>query len=139
MAQLPLNSYVRDPVAGDGAVKVERQQRCRTTLTATSGDTECPRRSSVWGAESNLGGHYDGDVSVIRVEIPEEVAERLAERALKEHVSPEELASEAVRSYVGPVVDSTEPRRLGFIGIGHSGRSDISERAEEILRADFGA
>ena len=80
-----------------------------------------------------------GDMSVIRVEIPEEVAERLAERALKEHVSPEELASEAVRSYVGPAVGSTEPRYLGFIGIGHSGRSDISERAEEILRADFGA
>jgi hypothetical protein len=62
-------------------------------------------------------------MSVIRVEIPEEVAERLAERALKEHMSPEELASEAVR----------------FVGLGHSGRSDISERAEEILRADFGA
>jgi hypothetical protein len=49
MAQLPLNSYVRDPVAGDGAVKVERQQRCRTTLTATSGDTGCDRRSSLPG------------------------------------------------------------------------------------------
>ena len=69
----------------------------------------------------------------------EDVAERLAERALKEHVSPEELASEAVRSYVGAVVSSTKHRALGFVGLGHSGRSDISERAEEILRADFGA
>jgi hypothetical protein len=42
MAPLPLNSYVRDLVAGDGAVKVERQQRCRTTLTATSGDATNP-------------------------------------------------------------------------------------------------
>ena len=91
------------------------------------------------GDESNLAERYARDMSVIRVEIPEEVAERLAERALKEHVSPEELASEAVRSYVGPVVSSNEHRVLGFIGLGHSGRSDISERAEEILRADFGA
>ena len=78
-------------------------------------------------------------MSVIRVEIPEEVAERLAERALKEHVSPEELASEAVRSFVGSMVSSNEHRVLGFVGLGHSGRSDISERTEEILRADFGA
>lgn len=27
----------------------------------------------------------------------------------------------------------------GFIALGSSGRSDVSERAEEILRADFGA
>jgi hypothetical protein len=84
-------------------------------------------------------GRYALGMSVIRVEIPEEVAERLAERARKEHVSPEELASEAVRSYVGPVVSSNKPRVLSFIGLGQSGRSDISERAEEILRADFGA
>ena len=91
------------------------------------------------GDESSLAGRYARGMSVIRVEISEEVAERLAERALKEHVSPEELASEAVRSYVGPVVSSKERRVLSFIGLGHSGRSDISERAEEILRADFGA
>jgi hypothetical protein len=84
-------------------------------------------------------GRYALGMSVIRVEIPEEVAERLAERARKEHVSPEELASEAVRSYFGPVVSSNKPRVLSFIGLGQSGRSDISERAEEILRADFGA
>jgi hypothetical protein len=91
------------------------------------------------GDESSLAGRYARDMSVIRVEIPQEVAERLAERARKEHVSPEELASEAVRSYVGPVVSSNERRVLSFIGLGHSGRSDVSERAEEILRADFGA
>jgi hypothetical protein len=73
-------------------------------------------------------------VSVIRVQITREVAERLAERALKEHVSPEELASEAIRPFVGPVISSKERRALGFIGLGHSGRRDISEQAEEIVR-----
>jgi hypothetical protein len=29
------------------------------------------------------------------------------------------------------------PRRLGFVSLGASGRSDISEKAEEILRAEF--
>jgi len=60
-----------------------------------------------------------------------EVAERLAERARREHTTPEELATEAVRSYVG-VTGISMLRRLGFVGLGHSGRSDISERAEEI-------
>jgi hypothetical protein len=69
-------------------------------------------------------------MSLIRVEIPEDVAERLAQRALEEHESPEELASKAVRSYVGPVVGSKERRVFGFIGLGQSGRSDISERAD---------
>jgi hypothetical protein len=91
-----------------------------TTATATSGDTVVPNRVR---PVITLG-----TVNVIRVEIPVEVAERLAERALKEHVSPEELASEAVCSFVGPVVSSKERRALGFIGLGHSGRSDISER-----------
>ncbi len=34
---------------------------------------------------------------------------------------------------------SVENRVPRFVGLGHSGRSDLSERAEEILRADFGA
>lgn len=35
---------------------------------------------------------------------------------------------------------SDAPRpRLSFAGVGRSGRSDLSERAEEILRAEFGA
>ena len=78
---------------------------------------------------------YVGGVSELRVEVPDELAERLAERANQECTSPEELASEGVRSYLGLVV-SSERRRPPFIGLAHSGRSDISERAEEILRAD---
>jgi hypothetical protein len=74
----------------------------------------------------------------LRVVVPDEIAERLAERAQREHTTPEELATEAVRSYLGQAAVS-ERGRPRFIGLGHSGRSDISEKAEDILRADFGA
>jgi len=74
----------------------------------------------------------------LRVTVPDEIAERLADRARRKHTTPERLATEAVRSYVGPANGSGNARP-GFIGLDRSGRSDISERAEEILRADFGA
>ena len=74
----------------------------------------------------------------LRVVVSDEVAEHLAERARQEHTTPEQLASRAVRSLLGSAgtPDRDGPR---FIALGSSGRSDISERTEEILRADFGA
>jgi len=73
----------------------------------------------------------------LRVVVPDEIAERLVERAEREHSTPEQLASEAVRSYVGPAPKSGG-RRLSFVGIGHSGTSEsIAERHEEIIREFF--
>jgi len=72
----------------------------------------------------------------LRVVVPDDVAERLTERAQQQHTTPEALAGEAVVSYLGPAPST--PRRISFIGIGHSGRSDVSERAEEILNEHFG-
>ena len=74
----------------------------------------------------------------IRVMVSDELAEHLAERARQEHTTPEQLASRAVESMLGSSAapERGEPR---FIGLGSSGRADVSERAEEILRADFGA
>lgn len=68
----------------------------------------------------------------LRVMLSEETAEHLAERARQEHTTPEQLASRAVRSFLGSseTPDRNEPR---FIALGRSGRSDISARAEEIL------
>jgi hypothetical protein len=77
-------------------------------------------------------------VTELHVLIPDEIAERLAERAEREHTTPEQLASDAVRSYVGPP-PRTGVRPLGFIGLGHSGRSDLSERVKEIRQASFEA
>ena len=74
----------------------------------------------------------------LRLMVSDELAEHLAERARQEHTTPEQLASQAVESLLGSVdaPDRDEPR---FIALGSSGRSDVSERAEKILRADFGA
>lgn len=74
----------------------------------------------------------------LRVVVSDELAEHLAERARQEHTTPEQLASRAVESLLGAsgAPDRGEPR---FIALGTSGRSDVSERAEEILRTDFGA
>lgn len=81
---------------------------------------------------------YSECVTELRVSIPDDVSERLTERAEAERTTPEQIARDAVLSYVGgPPAPAS--RRLDFIGIGSSGRSDISECAEEILRAELGA
>jgi hypothetical protein len=74
----------------------------------------------------------------IRVVVSDELAEQLTERARREHTTPEQLASRAVESLYGHNGDTVhgEP---GFVALGASGRSDVSERSEEILRAEFGA
>jgi hypothetical protein len=74
----------------------------------------------------------------LRVVVSDELAEQLAERARREHTTPERLASRAVESLYGQRTDS-EHGEPGFVALGASGRSDVSERAEEILRAEFGA
>lgn len=69
-------------------------------------------------------------VTELRVVVPDEVAEQLARRAEADGVTPEEAAAEAVGTYVG------RRRRLAFAGTLHSGRGDLAERAEEILRTE---
>lgn len=66
----------------------------------------------------------------LRVVVPDEVAERLARRAEADGVTPEEAAAEAVGTYVG------RRRHLAFAGALHSGRGDLAEHAEEILRTE---
>jgi len=75
----------------------------------------------------------------LRVIVSDEVAEHLAERAREEQTTPEQLASQAVQTFLGPGAAPADGQLPRFIGLGRSGRNDISERAEEILRADFGA
>jgi hypothetical protein len=76
-------------------------------------------------------------VTELTVVLSNEVAERLAERAMKEHTTPEQLASDAVKSYVGAAA-RPNGHRLSFIGIGRSGsRESIAEHHEEIIREHF--
>jgi hypothetical protein len=70
----------------------------------------------------------------LRVPLEDEVAVRVFEEAARRGVTPEQLASLAIEHYITPAV-----RVLPFVGIGRSGRNDLSERSEEILAREFGA
>jgi hypothetical protein len=76
-------------------------------------------------------------MSVIRVEIPEEVAKRLASEAAERGTSTEDIAAEVLIRHIPEQV--TPYRVPRFVGKGHSGRHDLSERVEEILSAEFNA
>ena len=65
------------------------------------------------------------------VDLPEELAARLATAAAQRGVSPEALVVEAVEARFPP------RRRPSFVGIGRSGQADTSERHKEIRREAF--
>jgi hypothetical protein len=70
-------------------------------------------------------------MTVLRVALPDEVAERLADEASERGTSAEDVVSELVVAHVSV----PNRRRPSFIGTGHSGRGDLSERAEDLLAA----
>ena len=74
-------------------------------------------------------------VATIRIEVDDDVAARLAERASATGVSAEELARRAVAESV------REPPRVGdlaFFGVGANDELQ-AERADELLAEGFGA
>jgi predicted transcriptional regulator len=66
------------------------------------------------------------------VKLPDEIDARLRHEARRRGVPVSEVVREAIESHVGR-------RRLRSFGAGKSGRTDISERIEEILRSKAGA
>jgi len=67
----------------------------------------------------------------LTIEVPDEVAERVAAAAAERGVSPETLAAETVTERF------PARRRLSFIGIGRSGEHDIARRHEDIIGEHF--
>lgn len=59
---------------------------------------------------------------------------RLRHEAARRGVTISELSREALQAYLG---DPADRRRLGAAKAGRSGRSDVSERIEEILAAEI--
>ena len=80
-------------------------------------------------------GRYACRVTELRVVVPDEIAERLAAEAADRGTSTEEVASEVLVLHVPAAQNRRLPR---FVGKGHSGRHDLSERVEEILSAELG-
>jgi hypothetical protein len=75
---------------------------------------------------------YAGAVTQVHLELPPEVSERVADEAARRGVAPEDLIVEVVAERFSP------PRPLGIIGLGASGRSDISEHVDEEISAILG-
>ena len=78
---------------------------------------------------------YACEVTELRVVVPDEIAERLAAEAADRGTSTEQVASEVLVLHVPAAQNRRLPR---FVGMGHSGRHDLSERVEEILSAELG-
>lgn len=72
----------------------------------------------------------------LTIELPDEVAGRVVDLARERGVSPETLARELVEAQLAPAPNGAEP---DFIGIGHSGRGDLSDRTKELRQAEFGS
>ncbi|HLN15623.1 MAG TPA: CopG family transcriptional regulator [Acidimicrobiales bacterium] len=67
------------------------------------------------------------------VKLPDELDALLRHEAERREMTVSALTREAIEAHLGGAKDK---RRLMAAGAGHSGRSDISERIEEILRAE---
>jgi predicted transcriptional regulator len=63
------------------------------------------------------------------VKLPDDVDARLRHEAARRNMTISELTREAIESHLGK-------RRLFAAGAGRSGQGDVSERIEEILRAE---
>lgn len=72
-------------------------------------------------------------MSQVVIDLSDDDAHRLAERAREAQITPERLAAEAIHTYLHP------RRELSFVGLGHSGTHDTAVRVEEILRDELGS
>ncbi|WP_211116286.1 CopG family transcriptional regulator [Glycomyces buryatensis] len=69
------------------------------------------------------------------VKISDQLDARLRHEAARRGMTISEVTREAIEAYLG---GGGGKRRLLAAGAGHSGRSDISERIEEILQHELG-
>lgn len=72
-------------------------------------------------------------MSQLHVDLPNGMSELVEAEAARRRITPSELVRQAVNDYLA------RPRRkLGIIGLGSSGQSDISERVDEEVKAALG-
>ncbi len=68
------------------------------------------------------------------LKLPEQLDARLRHEAARREITVSELTREAIEAHLGG--QPTGRRRFLSAGAGHSGRDDISERIEELLRQE---
>jgi predicted CopG family antitoxin len=66
----------------------------------------------------------------------EDVLRKLREIAKRENTSVSEVTRKALTEYVSR--RRAKRSRLSLVGVGRSGRKDVAERSEELLRKGFG-
>lgn len=71
----------------------------------------------------------------ITIKLPERHAQWLRQEAARRETTIEEIVWEAIYEYE---YRTRQPRVLSAAGAGSSGESDLSERIEEILDAEWG-
>lgn len=68
------------------------------------------------------------------IKLPDELDARLRQEAQRRGMTVSELTRAAIEAHVG----AGRRRKLGAAGSGRSGRSDVSERIEEIIGSEVG-
>jgi hypothetical protein len=73
----------------------------------------------------------------ITISLPDELAAALERESRREGASVSQIARQAIEAKLRrlPIVDGK--RIIPFAGLGHSGRTDISRRIEEILEEEW--
>ena len=69
-------------------------------------------------------------MSLLQVQLDNELLEVLQQTAQSQAVSMDELIAKAVKAYLQPI---PKTKRYSFIGIGHSGKGYLSTHVEETL------
>jgi hypothetical protein len=82
-------------------------------------------------------------MTTITIEAAADLLTALEKTAQSQATTVESLIKEVLQQYLStsarePVVPADEPKKYSFIGIGRSGKKDISIRAEEILAEEMG-
>ncbi len=73
----------------------------------------------------------------VTLNLPDDAAARLAAEAARRGITVDELVTELAAGLPAAGKGGSERsggRRLAFIGMGHSGRGDLSERVKELRR-----
>jgi hypothetical protein len=68
-------------------------------------------------------------MQTLQIQLDEEILQNLREQAKQQATSVENVVRNALANYLKP----PEPKNYSFIGIGHSGKPNLSTQVDDIL------